>query len=385
MNKKVISSAKKLKRKNKKLYYVLVATVCIIVLAVAICAYIRPDLFDFLNTNTDNSINTNTNTSISTINGTVIYDTTLSLDSGLRVHFIDVGQGDAIYIEFPNGKDMLIDGGSTTSTKNNKVFIDGTPIQGKNAEIVSEYVAKYNDDEDIDYLMITHPDSDHYNYLSAVFERYQVNNVYLPYAQIDDYSSTLATSEQVEMFEGGKVIKTLGYKNIVKTAFDEPDCEINCTVGNFEINIEENISFKVYSFDKEEYSLYNVKSNNNELSPICLLEYANRRVVLTGDAEFKSEQDYLKDSPTLDCDVLKAGHHGSSTSSSEQFLDDITCEYVIISAGITNYGHPHEETLNKYKARNMQYFCTITYGTIVLIVDDFGKMVFVSSINVEVG
>lgn len=392
---KVKKTAKKIKKKNAKLYYALIAVVLVVAIAGLIWSTQFPDSFNnafpfFAQTDTPADPNQGTTNDgggtgdkadyyignfFSSKNGAINYDVNANLEQGLNVHFIDVGQGDAIYIEFPSGKDMLIDAGTAKATQNEKLFISGDLVTSANTNLVADYIRHYNDDNVIDFLILTHTDKDHYSLLSAVFSEFQINSVYLPFVDLDELELDVPHLKRQD-FDGGLNITTAGYTAIANTAFSEPNCQIKCVNGNFEVDIETAISFLVYSLDKAEYAENNLKADDaNELSPICILSYAGRKIVLTGDAEEKSEKDYLKDSPTVDCDVLKVGHHGSQSSTSTEFLEDISPEYAIISAGThSTFLHPRQATLDKFKQKGIEYYCTIDCGTIVLNIDDTGAI-----------
>ncbi len=403
---KVKKTASKIKKKNAKLYYALLAVVLVVAIGAVVWAVKFPDSFNsvfpfFVETEhpSDNGGNTNPpnegnnpsgnadyylNNFFSSKNGSILYDVDANLAQGLSVHFIDVGQGDAIYIVFPNGKDMLIDGGSAKATQNEKLFISGDVVTSANSNLVADYIKRYNADDIIDILILTHTDKDHYSLLPAVFAEFQINTVYLPYVDLDELDTT-ATAQERSDFDNGLAINTAGYTSIANAAFIEPNCEVKCVYGNFQIEIETAITFLVYALDKEEYAKNNLKADDaNELSPICILTYAGRKIVLTGDAEEKSEKDYLSDSPTLDCDVLKVGHHGSQSSTTTEFLDDISPELAIISAGThSTFLHPRQVTLDKFKQRGIEYYCTIDCGTIVLNVNDKGAMKLYSAKDIK--
>lgn len=114
------------------------------------------------------------------------------------------------------------------------------------------------------------------------------------------------------------------------------------------------------------------------MSPIGILEYAGRRLVFTGDSNNSNEKYYCETYPYVDCDVLKVAHHGSRTSSSEEFLKHVKCEYAVISVGDGNsYGHPEQEALVRLKANGIQKIHrTDKCGNVVLTVSHTGEMAF---------
>ncbi|MBQ9782155.1 MAG: hypothetical protein IJW26_03125, partial [Clostridia bacterium] len=120
------------------------------------------------------------------------------------------------------------------------------------------------------------------------------------------------------------------------------------------------------------------EDNNNNYSPIVMLEYCGFKMIFTGDAEVKVENEFVNKYKTqtsyVDCDVLKVGHHGSDTSSSTTFLDLIKPERAVISCGTGNtYGHPHQVTLNNLLSRNCNVYRTDTNGHIVIKVNKDGE------------
>lgn len=116
----------------------------------------------------------------------------------------------------------------------------------------------------------------------------------------------------------------------------------------------------------------------NAVSPIGILEYAGRRLVFTGDSNNSNEKYYCETYPYVDCDVLKVAHHGSRTSSSEEFLKHVKCEYAVISVGDGNsYGHPEQEALDRLKENGIQKIHrTDKCGNVVLTVSHTGEMAF---------
>ena len=114
------------------------------------------------------------------------------------------------------------------------------------------------------------------------------------------------------------------------------------------------------------------------MSPIGILEYAGRRLVFTGDSNKSNEDYYCETYPYVDCDVLKVAHHGSRTSSSDDFLKHVKCEYAVISVGDGNsHGHPEQDTLDRLKANGIQKIHrTDKCGNVVLTVSHTGEMAF---------
>lgn len=313
-------------------------------------------------------------------------------DGELQVHFMDVGQGDSILILFPDGKDMLIDCGTT---------------RGGSWDDVDEYMDNYVTDGQLDYLMLTHTDSDHVGYMPEVLEKYDVDTVFMPNV-LSEPSGTQSSDKlqteidaldqsKVGMFTDEDTVSSNAYAEFFIAALSEPNCEIVLNVDPDEdtnsIVITDGTKLSDGTYDgatymltfycptAEYYSTTDLSSaeEKNAVSPIGILEYNDVRIVLTGDSNEINEPTFVERiDGSLDCDVLKVGHHGSETSSTEEFLDAINCEYAVISCnadGNTFY-HPRQNTLDRFIEDDMTIYRTDNNGNIVLTVDENGEMKF---------
>lgn len=341
-----VNAAKKLHKKNPKLLIAIVAIVVTAAIIVGALYIVKPEWF----------------------RGSMP-------ESGqLVVHYIDVGQGDCIYIAFPDGTDMLIDCGS----------------ENKYQASAIDNLKTLNPDGKIDRVMATHSDQDHVSYLDEVLSEFQVNNIYMPnimssYEKSFEFGNKKGTvKEHVEkskrdMFTDEDKINTLVYARFFVAALSEPNCNITLNIGKYEIRGQD-YTFTFYCFSREEW--YRRHLNNGEqknaVSPIGILEYAGRRLVFTGDSNEINEEYYCKTYPYVDCDVLKVAHHGSRTSSSDDFLKHVKCEYAVISVGDGNsHGHPEQDTLDRLKANGIQKIHrTDKCGNVVLTVSHTGEMAF---------
>lgn len=350
-----VNAAKKLHKKNPKLLIAIVAIVVTAAIIVGALYLVKPEWF----------------------RGPMP-------ESGqLVVHYIDVGQGDCIYISFPDGTDMLIDCGS-----------EG----GSNAYQTSAIndLKELNPDGKIDHVMATHSDTDHVSYLDEVLSEFQVNNVYMPniessYEKSFEFGNKKGTVKELveksklDKFTDDDKINTLVYARFFVAALSEPNCNITLNIGKYEIRGQD-YTFTFYCLSREEWNSRSLKTKNgkpdatqiNAVSPIGILEYAGRRLVFTGDSNNSNEKYYCETYPYVDCDVLKVAHHGSRTSSSEEFLKHVKCEYAVISVGDGNsYGHPEQETLDRLKANGIQKIHrTDKCGNVVLTVSHTGEMAF---------
>lgn len=344
-----VNAAKKLHKKNPKLLIAIVAIVVTAAIIVGALYLVKPEWF----------------------RGPMP-------ESGqLVVHYIDVGQGDCIYIAFPDGTDMLIDCGSQGGSS-------------KYQTSALNCLKALNPDGKIDRVMATHSDTDHISYLDEVFFEFQVNNVYMPniessYEKSFEFGNKKGTVKELveksklDKFTDDDKIDTLVYAEFFIAALSEPNCNITLNIGKYEIRGQD-YTFTFYCLSQEEWDSRNLKSATqiNAVSPIGILEYAGRRLVFTGDSNNSNEKYYCETYPYVDCDVLKVAHHGSRTSSSEEFLQHVKCEYAVISVGDGNsYGHPEQEALVRLKANGIQKIHrTDKCGNVVLTVSHTGEMAF---------
>lgn len=302
----------------------------------------------------------------------------------LTVHFLDVGQGDSIIIQLPDGKNMIIDAGG--DSKNNhtvgddKVGADDVIIDKINHLGITEF----------EYMLLTHTDADHVDYLDTVLSEYVVHNIYRP---------AFRSKSEVETSENSKyaIVDTITYDNFITSVYAEQasGAKVHYNIGDFDITgIGYNIDMQCV--DEKEYLTEEIGTvsgyEKNFVSPFTVLRYGKieeRIIVFTGDAEGKdgsngngAEGYYLdKYDPQYDADVLKAGHHGSATSSSQEFLDAIDPEYVIISAGVNNtHAHPRVETLDRLadytddNGEGLTTYSTRDHGDISLSISPDGVM-----------
>ena len=250
-------------------------------------------------------------------------DSKVPKDSELMISYMDVGQGDAAYIKV-NGNDILIDAGPRSNSK----------------ELLEQLKAKNIDDFEL--VIATHPHEDHIGGMVDVFKEYEVKAFYSP--KITHTTKT--------------------YENLVKAVKDE-GLKTKELKSGMVIDLGEGAKFEVFTPQKSEYE------ELNDYSPIMKLSFGYTSYLFTGDAEKLAEEEALaKYKTSLDSDVIKFGHHGSSSSSSNAFIEAISPKYGIISCAKDNkYGHPHRETLDIIKKYNIKTFRTDTDGEIILTSD----------------
>lgn len=299
-------------------------------------------------------------------------------DGELLVHMLDVGQGDCIYVQLPDGKDMVIDCANYNDS-------------GEYEKKTFDYLDAYITDDTVEYLMLTHCDSDHVYFMDELLERYQVEKLFMPNVLATPGTSSTNKAklqEQIDELDTSRftdkdTIDSITYAEFFIAALTEPNCEIVLNVDPDEktnsIIIEETTYRLVfYCPTQEYYDDYglNTAERKNAISPIGILEYNDRKIMLTGDSNEYNEPLVMARTGKIDCDVLKVGHHGSATSTSKEFLDAYTFEYALIScnAAGNTFNHPRQDTLDRLKEHNINVYRTDNNGNIVVSVDKDGNI-----------
>lgn len=254
------------------------------------------------------------------LNAAIVYAIFERHPDVLRVSFIDVGQGDAILIESPEGVQLLVDGGRDRSVVRELPRLIG-PL-----------------DRSIDMVLATHPDADHIGGLPEVFSRYRVAyylapNIAHETPQVERLDAALAAEEEVSLVARRGMRIHLGKETYADVLY--PDHDVS-------------------------------RGDTNAGSAVMRVVYGDTSFMLTGDAPDAVEEYLITlDGKRLDSDVLKAGHHGSRSSTSARWLSIVTPDVVVISAGKDNsYGHPHEEVIDRIRTSGAEIVSTITSGTI---------------------
>jgi len=238
----------------------------------------------------------------------------------MQVHFIDVGQGDSILIESPSGKTMLIDGG----------------VKGAGQQIVS-YLKELGINK-LDIVVATHPDADHIGGLIPVLDNMTIEQFY----------------------DSGKVHTSQTFEEML-TRIDEKNIPYHVPKIGDDIEFDKNVNVKVLNANDQ-------ATDNNDASIVLKMTYGNVSFLLTGDAGVALEKEMLQ--YDVKATVLKAGHHGSNTSSSEEFIQAVKPEVTILSYGEDNkYGHPHAEIVDRLQAIGSKIYATADLGTITVSTD----------------
>jgi len=246
---------------------------------------------------------------------------TTSVTGQLNIHYIDVGQADSILLTL-NDKAMLIDGGNNSDGK-----------------LVVDYITKQGISS-LDYVIGTHPHEDHIGGLDNVIKNFDVKNVLMPKVQND-----------TKTFED--VLDAISSK---KLSITTPN------IGD------------TYDFSEAKFTILSCKNEKtkelNECSIVIRLVFGEQSYIFCADAEIVNEYDMLNSGLTLKSNVLKVGHHGSTTSSLEKFLRAVDPEVAVISVGEGNdYGHPHKEVMERLNKLGIKVYRTDYSGTIVISSD----------------
>lgn len=217
------------------------------------------------------------------------------------VSFIDVGQGDSELIS-SNGHYVLIDAGEKEKGEKVISFLKGHAV------------------EKLDYVVATHPHSDHIGGLISVLSEYEVDHVIMPDLPDDLIPSSYLFEDFLDLID----------EKDIDLIISEPG--INCEVGDVKITVLGPVSY------------YNDLNNS---SVVLKAEHGKNTFLFMGDAENESEKDLLNSGVSLEADVIKVGHHGSASSSGEEFIKKVFPEYAVISCGAGNeYGHPAKKTVD---------------------------------------
>jgi len=246
-------------------------------------------------------------------------------DNILQVSFLNVGQGDAIFIEAPNGRQVLIDGGPDAS------------VLEKLGELMPFY------DRSIDLIILTHPHSDHLAGLLSVLEYFNIGHILINNTKED----TAIYNKWQELINQKNIPVTIAQtdQEVILQNIDKPN----------------EISLKIFS---------NYSNDTNNSSIVTQLNYLESEFLLTGDIEKETENILLQNNFDLESDILKIAHHGSKSSSQKNFLEAINPDIVIISVGQNNrYNHPHKSVLERLK--NLDIYRTDLDGTINILTDGF--------------
>ncbi|MBQ8308738.1 MAG: MBL fold metallo-hydrolase [Clostridia bacterium] len=270
----------------------------------------------------------------------------------LRVHFLDVGQGDCTVVELPDDKIMLIDGGNTSE---------------ESATAIMRYF-KALQIEAIDYLLVTHADSDHCGGLTTILQEYTPKRAFLPVSEQTD------TGAYAEFFEA-----------LVKT-----DCAWQYSNRSVDLSSEGEYPYTLrflypYTIDTEGEPIS--PQTDNEGSAVVWLDYRGASVLFTGDAPKTTEEKLLRDDrlglltntgvALSSTEILKVAHHGSADSTSREFVEYLGVEHAVISCGEDNlYGHPSNEACAALTGARAEILRTDLHGHVIATLSATGNYNF---------
>ena len=234
----------------------------------------------------------------------------------LRVNYIDVGQGDSIFIELPNKETMLIDAGEAYKSENVINYLNNLDIKR------------------IDYVVGTHPHTDHIGGLESVINTFDIGFIYMPNA--------ISTSKT--------------YEDLL-TAISNKGLKVKTAKSGVVVLSEDNLKLEFIAPNSDSYS------ELNNYSAVLKLTYLDNTFLFMGDAETLSEDEVTSD---VDADVIKVGHHGSDSSSGIEFVKKVSPEYAIIMVGEGNsYNHPYQSIIDRYESVGAKVLRTDLDGNII--------------------
>ena len=233
----------------------------------------------------------------------------------LKVHYLDVGQGDSIFVELPNNETMLIDAAESYQSEN-----------------IINYLKNLNYQK-IDYVIGTHPHTDHIGGLKDIINTFEIGKIFMP-----------------------KVVSTTKTYESLLMAIKDKNLKINTAKAGTSIIDTDTLKINILAPNNSIYT------ELNNYSVITKITYGTTKFLFMGDAEKLSENE-IKENVTAD--VIKIGHHGSNTSSSIDFIKKVNAKYGIISVGLNNkYNLPKEETITNWENSGTKIYLTSTNGTI---------------------
>jgi competence protein ComEC len=244
----------------------------------------------------------------------------------LRVHYIDVGQGDATFIEFPDDRTMLIDAGDVGYGRT-----------------VTDYI-RAEGYMSLDYIVATHPHADHIGGMTDVLDAMSVGAVYMPRA----------------------VAGTTVYESLLDK-IDNKGLRINTARAGVNVLADGSLAVDMLAPNSEKYS------DLNDYSAVIMITYGDTKFLFMGDAEILSENEIQGD---IRADVVKAGHHGSNSSSGQGFVDRVNASHVVISVGKGNsYNHPSSAVFKRWENSGASVYRTDINGTVIISSDGMDIMV----------
>lgn len=255
----------------------------------------------------------------------VIYVNGCTREKLFSVHIIDVGQGDSIFIQTLEDKRILIDAGD------------------EEAEHTVYSYLKRRGVKKIDVLIATHPDTDHIGSMDYIIDKFKISHFYMPNAKTNSEA----------------------FYNLLDNC-KEKNLKIEYLTKGDRLKIDSSTTMEILSPST-------ITDKNNLNSIVSLLNYKGYEFLFTGDAEKENESEILSSCNLPEIEFLKAGHHGSSSSSTDEFIEKLKPEAVAISCGYNNdYGHPHRSVLDTFRENGSVVYRTDKNGSLVFYCDKNG-------------
>lgn len=256
----------------------------------------------------------------------------VNYNKNLKVTFLSIGQGDSSLVEFPKGKRMLIDGGGIRDTD----FDTGE-------RLIAPFLWK-NKIKNIDYIVMSHPQSDHFKGLQFIAENFNVKEFW--------WNGDNAESEEYE-----DLIRTIEKKSIKKKIVG---------IGAIDIN-----GAKIEPLNQLKSDI-----DKNNASVVMKISYGDAKFLFTGDIEKQGETTLLAAGRDIKADVLKVPHHGSKTSSTEDFIKSVSPKIAVISVGYANQFHfPHKDIIGRYEKADIKILRTDLMGAVTIETDGKEKII----------
>lgn len=252
-----------------------------------------------------------------------------SQGASTKVHFIDIGQGDSVLLQ-SGGSFALIDAGDIKSKQRLIAYLTAANVKA------------------LDYLIITHGHADHIGAVDEVIKNFDVKQILLPQFEKAPMPTTAVFENMLSLIE----------QNNISAEIMTAGSSFGLGTGTIEI-----LSDGIES------------DNQNNISPFVKFTSEKLVYLSAGDAEKASEKEILNNTINLNANVFKASHHGSSTSNTKQLLAAVTPKVAVISCGLENdFGHPHKEVLNAFKAVNASVYRTDKSGAVIAYIDESGEL-----------
>ncbi len=302
----------------------------------------------------------------------------VALEKELVVHFVNVGHADCIILQLPDGRVGIVDGGDNTNQSKKHIV-----------EYAQTNIFKA-DTGTFDFMIVTHSHQDHVGSMGVIFHNFQIDKVYRPKIFYTTGSGTatanqttiaaaelqrakelgLATAEASSLSgQSATSTDTAIYCDFLYAMYNEPGCVQEYTTAGLELGEPAgNYNLKFYSPNNASYS------NVNNFSPVLILSYKNHSIMLSGDAEVEVEQEVLNLYTLPEVDAMKLGHHGSSESTSQNFLTALSPNYIFITE-TGKYGHPSPQVMDRlsdFGIEEESIFRTSLHGDMLFAMDSAG-------------